>query len=102
MKVYRRIASAKTLEEHDDIISEIRDRFGEIPEEIKNIIHYSEIRLKAWKLGIRKIVFEDDGVKIYTDRTLKIYHRFIRNEKEKLYMVKGDPEDILESIFSTN
>ncbi len=52
---YKRIATARTHDELWDLQVEMIDRFGLLPEAGKNLFGTTEIKLKASKLGIRKI-----------------------------------------------
>lgn len=54
--LYKRIAGAKSKNKLDDLQSEIIDRFGLLPEFTKNIFKIAELKLKAQKLGITKII----------------------------------------------
>jgi transcription-repair coupling factor (superfamily II helicase) len=57
--VYRRLSAAGTLEEWQDTVEELRDRFGEPPEAVRNILSVKELQLIAWAHGIRGIRLED-------------------------------------------
>jgi transcription-repair coupling factor (superfamily II helicase) len=49
--LHRRIASASGLEELSDLRAELRDRFGEIPEPVDNLIFLGEVRATLQALG---------------------------------------------------
>ena len=53
--LYKRISSAKTNDELKDIQVEMIDRFGLLPEQVKNLMRQTEIKLKAEKIGIAQI-----------------------------------------------
>ncbi|MEF1220769.1 TRCF domain-containing protein, partial [Photobacterium damselae] len=55
LSMYKRIASAKDQTELDEIRVELIDRFGLLPEATKNLLALNQIKLKAAKIGIRKI-----------------------------------------------
>lgn len=63
LQCYKRIASAKSSQELDDIQVEMIDRFGLLPEPAKNIFAISLLRLRAEKLGIVKIEANSKGGK---------------------------------------
>jgi transcription-repair coupling factor (superfamily II helicase) len=52
---YKRIASAKTLASLHDLQVELVDRFGLLPQQVKNLFAITEIKLKCESLGIEKI-----------------------------------------------
>ncbi|MFA5627918.1 MAG: transcription-repair coupling factor [Thiohalomonadaceae bacterium] len=62
--MYKRIASAKSLEELRDLQVEMIDRFGLLPTQSKNLIHITELKLQASPLGIRKIELGPAGGRI--------------------------------------
>lgn len=61
---YKRIASAKTNEELRQLQMELIDRFGLLPDALKNLFQITEIKLYSSPLGIEKIDFGDQSGKI--------------------------------------
>lgn len=55
LQAYKKIAGITSEEDADDLIEELIDRFGDIPEETINLIKISEIRAIAGKLGVESI-----------------------------------------------
>ena len=53
--MYKRISSADSQEQLDELQVEMIDRFGLLPEPVKNLFAVSSLKLKANALGIRKI-----------------------------------------------
>jgi len=53
--LYKRISGAKTKTVLKDIQVEMIDRFGLLPEPIKNLMRQTELKLKAEKIGIAKV-----------------------------------------------
>lgn len=64
LQCYKRIATAKTQHELDDIQIEMIDRFGLLPDPAKTLFSLSELRHKAEALGIIKIEANSKGGKI--------------------------------------
>lgn len=60
---YKRIANAKNQAELDEIHVEMIDRFGLLPDALKNLFAISELKLKADALGIIKIDAGEKGGK---------------------------------------
>ena len=58
---YKRIASAKDDAELRELQVEMIDRFGLLPEPLKNLFTITELKLKAMPLGIRKIEAGNTG-----------------------------------------
>jgi len=63
LQFYKRIASAKSVAELDDIQVEMIDRFGLLPDPAKNLFAIAELKLKAHALGIVKIEAGEQGGK---------------------------------------
>jgi transcription-repair coupling factor (superfamily II helicase) len=53
--LYRRVASARSDAEIDAIVTEIEDRYGPMPSEVRNLVDYGRIRVRADRLGVEKI-----------------------------------------------
>lgn len=64
LQFYKRIASAKSSAELDELQVEMIDRFGLLPQPSKNLFYLNELRLKAEQLGIIKIEANNKGGKI--------------------------------------
>ncbi len=64
LQCYKRIASAKTSAELDDIQVEMIDRFGLLPDAAKNLFAITLLKQKATPLGIIKIEANSKGGKI--------------------------------------
>lgn len=63
LQFYKRIANAKNQAELDEIQVEMIDRFGLLPEQLKNLIAITELKQRADTLGIVKIDANDKGGK---------------------------------------
>lgn len=55
LSVYRRIAGAKDMESIEDIASEIKDRFGGLPNEVGNLLEIMRLKIMAKRLSVSKI-----------------------------------------------
>ncbi len=55
LTLYKRVASAKDNEQLRELQVEMIDRFGLLPEQVKNLFQVTELKLRATPLGIRKI-----------------------------------------------
>jgi transcription-repair coupling factor (superfamily II helicase) len=62
LMVYRRVASARSEDEIDRIVAEVRDRYGPIPPSILNLADYGRIRVMADRLGIEGVDREGERV----------------------------------------
>ena len=55
LDVYRRIADIRSNEDADDVIDELQDRFGRIPNSVLGLIDIALVRNKAYSMGIYEI-----------------------------------------------
>ncbi len=62
--IYKRIASAQGEEELRELQVEMIDRFGLLPDQVKNLFRITELKLKAAPLGIRKVELGAAGGRI--------------------------------------
>ncbi len=66
--LYKRIANAKSEEQLRELQVEMIDRFGLLPESVKNLFRVTQIKLKAMDLGIKKLTANNTGGKIDFDQ----------------------------------
>lgn len=62
--LHRRVAAAQRLEELSEMREELRDRFGDVPEPVDNLIFLSEVRIILQRLGAHGIVARADRVTV--------------------------------------
>ncbi len=55
LRYYKRIADAHDREHADKILDEVRDRYGDPPEKLRNLIEFSLLKTKAERLGVESI-----------------------------------------------
>jgi transcription-repair coupling factor (superfamily II helicase) len=55
LMLYRKVAAARRPEEIDRVLDEAADRYGPIPESVRNLADYGRIRIMADRLGIESI-----------------------------------------------
>ncbi len=68
IEAYKRIASLETEEDVDDLIDELVDRYGDVPESVMGLIDISLLRVLAASLGITEIVQRKENIIFYGDR----------------------------------
>ncbi|MBA4311859.1 MAG: transcription-repair coupling factor [Chlorobiaceae bacterium] len=64
LDIYRRLYQATTDEELKSMREELKDRFGESPEEVENLIQLVEVRLSASRSGFPKIMIKEQMLAI--------------------------------------
>ena len=89
---YKRISDCKTSESLREMQVEMIDRFGLLPEQLKNLFRLGELKLKANPLGVIKIEMGPHGGLLELSEqpkinTLKLIE--LIQTKPKLYKLKG-------------
>lgn len=67
IEVYQDIALARTEEDIRDVMDEMIDRFGQIPDEVNNLIEIARIKQLCKKANILKIVQRKETAVFYFD-----------------------------------
>ena len=62
LQMYKKIAMIESNQDEGDVIDELLDRFGDIPDETMNLVRISKIRSMSKKVGIKEI--SQQGFKI--------------------------------------
>ncbi len=72
LNLYHRIADIKNEDELKNLSQEFNDRFGALPQEVKNLLFVVYIRLKAGMAGVKSIVTEDGNIVIRLSEGLQL------------------------------
>ncbi len=92
LMLYKRIASANNQQLLDDIRVELIDRFGLLPDYLKNLFTVTTIKLVAQDIGITNIQVVDSGIKLKFNEHPNINHvKLIEmiQSQSKLYHFDG-------------
>ncbi len=55
LRMYKRIAGAESQPELEDVLAELKDRYGDPPESVRNLLTVGELRLLCERLGIAQL-----------------------------------------------
>ncbi len=78
VEIYQKIASARTLQEIEDIRDDVEDRFGKPPDIVNNLFDAAAVRISAWALEVEKIKIRNSRVELQ----FKEQKKFERKEIE--------------------
>ena len=67
LAMYRKIASVRSEESAEDVIDELIDRYGDVPDSVNGLITVSLIRNSAMKHKIYEIRQNNDNLLLYSD-----------------------------------
>ena len=99
--MYKRIASAENEDALRELQVEMIDRFGLLPDSVKNLFRVTSFKLKASPLGIKKMEFGEDGGRIIFNEQPDIDPMAVINLIQKQpNMYKMDGTDKLRIIKS--
>jgi transcription-repair coupling factor (superfamily II helicase) len=84
--MYKRIASVANESDLRELQEEMIDRFGLLPEPVKNLFQITRLKLKAGRLGIRKIELGDKGGRLLFSETLNI------DTEQLINLIQSQPE----------
>jgi len=62
LRLYRRIASLRSINEVDALSEEFDDRFGPLPEEVENLLYQMKVKLLAEKADLGAVSVENDQI----------------------------------------
>jgi transcription-repair coupling factor (superfamily II helicase) len=62
--LYKRIANAQQESELDDLLAEVVDRFGRLPEPLKQLFRVTALKLRMQPLGIKRLDLGSEGGKL--------------------------------------
>ncbi|RPI87166.1 MAG: transcription-repair coupling factor, partial [Chloroflexi bacterium] len=62
LKLYRRLADLRTMDEVEAVRSEFSDRFGPLPEEVDNLLYQIKLKLLAEEAGISSVSRENGQI----------------------------------------
>ena len=110
IEMYKRIADIKCKEDYDEVVSELRDRFGPLPECVRQLCSVSSARANAARLGFYEIRGRNGSVLMYIDglsdaqlraAVKALPGRVYYSARGKKYLTISDTDDgaPLEDIF---
>jgi transcription-repair coupling factor (superfamily II helicase) len=62
LRLYRRLADTRSLDEVNALAEEFKDRFGELPEAVENLLYQLRLKLLAEKAGLTSISAENGQI----------------------------------------
>jgi len=86
MTFYKKIASAQTEQRIDDIRNEMRDRFGALPANVENLLHFVKVKQYAQRIGVISIVRDGARCVMKMTQTAKI------DPNKLLELIHEDPQ----------
>ena len=97
LKLYRRLADLEREAELDALEEEFLDRFGLLPETVKNLLFQMRVKLRAQEAGLAGVTFEGEQIVLrypqlpegVTERNLPAMGRDVRAGRNAYWMAVG-------------
>jgi transcription-repair coupling factor (superfamily II helicase) len=64
LRMYKRVAGVETESQLSDVGSELRDRYGEPPQAVRNLLDYASLKLLCLRVGVNAIERKRDFVSL--------------------------------------
>jgi transcription-repair coupling factor (superfamily II helicase) len=84
--MYKRIASAKNVTELRDLQEEMIDRFGLLPDSVRNLFRITDLKLKANPLNIRKIDLGHSGGRLHFNQHTNV------DPNKIIHLIQSEPQ----------
>lgn len=98
LRLYRRISSFEKIEQVNEFSKELKDRFGELPFSVINLLKYVKLRIIASNLDIEKIELTENTIIVYTNNKLNLNLPYIYNEKERAYIIYSSEDKFIKEL----
>ena len=83
LSLYHRLAKVEHTEEVENIARELRDRFGALPQPVKNLLYVVRIKLLAMKAGVSSIFMQGKQVVIQFQKDMIMMSQCQEQNKEE-------------------
>ncbi|MGO4548736.1 transcription-repair coupling factor [Paenibacillus sp. 2TAB23] len=80
IEIYKKVAAIRTFEESDDVIDELVDRFGDLPQAVSNLLAVARMKVYGTQYGMEQISGKGDDILL----------RFATGEKRRIDRKKVD------------
>lgn len=99
MSVYVKISKVKTMDDYVKLYKQLEDGFGDVPNELRDLIKISLIKNLAQDMGATKVVIGRDECRIVFDKveTVKDYMDAINNTQGVVLEVENMPIIVVKS-----
>lgn len=89
--MYRRIASIKNDDDFYDVTDELIDRFGDIPQPVKELLQVALIRAKATALGVQEISERGYSIVLkFREFSPEFIQRFLNSFNDRVSFKEGE------------
>ncbi len=113
VKEYRRIAAVRAQSELDELLKELADRFGPLPDEVRALGYLASVKVQAIELGLEAVTYRDHTLNLRPVPTASLDQFALRRTfKDYLFIgptslrlttngLKMSWEDAIERLFTS-
>lgn len=102
LNIYRRLSFSKSNEDVEDIREELIDRFGDLPEEVKNLLEVIKIKILLTRLAIKRLEENESQLVLTFHDTTPVspdkIKELIQNDKETHFRLTPDSRLIVQDL----
>ncbi len=97
IELYKRMASVKNQKELNELIEEIIDRFGSIPDPMRNLLDVVRIRILCKEVGIRYLGEKENEIQIIFEKSRIDIIKLVKkiNENRKIFSISSKNNNML-------
>ena len=96
LRAYRRIAATRNAEEREPIAKELEDRYGPVPEAVKNLLEYAALKSAAESLGIERIDRRQGALQIKFHQQTRVDPAKLMNLVNRIRGAQFTPAGVLQ------
>jgi transcription-repair coupling factor (superfamily II helicase) len=63
LEAYRKLAAAETDQAVDDVAAELKDRYGDLPEPVENLLSVARFRVQARRAGVTEVTVQGNFIR---------------------------------------
>jgi transcription-repair coupling factor (superfamily II helicase) len=101
LRMYKRIAGVETDTQLGDVGAELRDRYGEPPAAVKNLLDYASLKLLAVRVGVTTMERKRDQVSIKFRQNATVdpekLARFVSSQRGSQFLPDGTLKFVMKS-----
>ena len=102
LRMYKRVAGVETESQLKDVKSELKDRYGESPGAVQNLLSYAELKLLCLNIGVTQIERKRDLVNIKVRENANIDPRKLARFVAAQRGTQFTPDGTLKLSIKTN
>jgi len=101
LRMYKRIAGVETDTQLGDVGAELRDRYGEPPPPVRNLLDYASLKLLAVRVGVTSVERKRDQVSIKFRQNATVdpekLARFVSSQRGSQFLPEGTLKFIMKA-----